>query len=195
MQLKINCYSVLIVSSSDKFTEDIASVLSQESSYGPINYVKSISEAQRETLERAYDIVIINSPLSDDVGLKFAIDTSSENKGIVLLFIKSEYYADVSDRVRTYGVLTLRKPSPRDTVSQALDWVKATRERIRLTEQKTMTLKEKMEEIKVVNRAKWILIDTYHFSEQDAHRYIEKQAMDQCVSKKKIAETIIQTCK
>ena len=52
---------------------------------------------------------------------------------------------------------------------------------------------EKMKEIRLVNRAKWVLIDELKMSEADAHRYIEKQAMDRCVSRRKIAEEIIST--
>ena len=48
-----------------------------------------------------------------------------------------------------------------------------------------------MEEIRIVNRAKWFLIAEQKMDEQGAHRYIEKQAMDRCVSKKVIAEEII----
>lgn len=50
-----------------------------------------------------------------------------------------------------------------------------------------------MAEIRVVNRAKWILITELKMSEPDAHRYIEKQSMDQCISKRQIAEEIIKT--
>ena len=52
-----------------------------------------------------------------------------------------------------------------------------------------------MDEIHLVNRAKWILISELKMTEPDAHRYIEKQAMDRCVSKKTIAEDIIKTYK
>ena len=50
-----------------------------------------------------------------------------------------------------------------------------------------------MDEIKTVNRAKWLLISELKLSEPDAHRYIEKQAMDRCVPKRQIAEEIIKT--
>ena len=50
-----------------------------------------------------------------------------------------------------------------------------------------------MEEIRLVNRAKWLLIDELKMSEPDTHRYIEKQAMDLCVSKREVAEEIIKT--
>jgi response regulator NasT len=50
-----------------------------------------------------------------------------------------------------------------------------------------------MEEIRIVNRAKWILINELSMSEPEAHRYIEKQAMDRCISKGQIAKEIINT--
>ena len=67
------------------------------------------------------------------------------------------------------------------------------RERLRKSEKKALSIEEKMEEIRIVNRAKWILIRELKLNEQEAHRYIEKQAMDRCVSKKVIAEEIIKT--
>ena len=50
-----------------------------------------------------------------------------------------------------------------------------------------------MAEIRIVNRAKWLLISELKLEEAQAHRYIEKQAMDRCVSKRVIAEEIIKT--
>jgi len=50
-----------------------------------------------------------------------------------------------------------------------------------------------MTEIRLVNRAKWLLIGELTMSEPDAHRYIEKQAMDNGVTKREIAENIIKT--
>ena len=52
---------------------------------------------------------------------------------------------------------------------------------------------EKMEEIRLVNRAKWLLISELKMDEPQAHRYIEKQAMDRCIQRREVAEEIIQT--
>ena len=67
------------------------------------------------------------------------------------------------------------------------------RERIRKTEKKTLSIEEKMNEIRTVNRAKWLLISELKMTEPEAHRYIEKQAMDRCVPKSLVAEEIIKT--
>ena len=50
-----------------------------------------------------------------------------------------------------------------------------------------------MEEIRLVNRAKWLLIGELKMDEPSAHRYIEKQAMDRCVSKGEVARGILRT--
>ena len=58
-------------------------------------------------------------------------------------------------------------------------------------EKKTVSIEEKMQEIRLVNRAKWLLIDHRKMTEADAHRYIEKKAMDCCASRREVAEEII----
>ena len=75
----------------------------------------------------------------------------------------------------------------------ALSWLSSARERLRRFEKKTLSIEEKMAEIRIVNQAKWILITELHMDEPSAHRYIEKQAMDRCVSKREVAKEIIKT--
>lgn len=188
--LKEHIYSVLIVSTSDSFKANIMKYL-PEATYKPIFLARNIVEAQRETVERFYDLIIINSPLSDDSGTKFAIDISSKKQSVVILFVHSENYNDIYNKVSDFGVFTIRKPLVDQNVMQGLDFAKATRERIRNMDKKITTLEEKMADIKLVNHAKWVLINSKNMSEDEAHRYIEKQAMDRCVSKRVIAEEIL----
>ena len=71
--------------------------------------------------------------------------------------------------------------------------MESARERLRQFEKKTLSIQEKMAEIRLVNQAKWILIRELNMNEPDAHRYIAKQAMDRCITKQTIAEEIIKT--
>ena len=87
--------------------------------------------------------------------------------------------------------LLLQKPTSPPLLLQSLQLLCGTRERLRRMEQKTATIEEKMAEIRLVNRAKWQLIDQRGMTEQDAHRYIEKQAMDRCVTRRAVAEDIL----
>ena len=87
----------------------------------------------------------------------------------------------------------LSKPTSKSIITVALSWLSSARERIRAQETKTHSLEDKMAEIKIVNRAKLLLISELHMDESQAHRYIEKQAMDRCVTRKVVAEEIIKT--
>ncbi len=190
ISLKEHIYSTLIASTSDSFKTSLMKYL-PEATYSPIFFARNVFEAQRETVERFYDLIIINAPLSDDYGTKFAIDMSDKKPSVVLLFVNGDDYNDIYNQVSDFGVFTIRKPLHTQNIMQALDFVKATRERLRKMEKKIVSLEEKMMDIKIVNRAKWLLINSLKMSEDDAHRYIEKQAMDKCVSKRIIAEDIL----
>ena len=192
MSLKERVYSVLIVSAAEGFNDALSALL-PTSKYSPTNFVSNISAAKRALAERAFDFVIINSPLPDDIGTRFAIDTGSSKETVVLLMVRAELQAEIYDKVAEHGVFVLPKPTSKPTMAIALSWLSSAREKLRKTEKKTLSIEEKMEEIRVVNRAKWILIRELKLDEPEAHRYIEKQAMDRCISKRIVAEEIIKT--
>lgn len=190
MSLKERVYSVLTVSSTDSFNNSISSLL-PKSKYSPLHIVSSVSAAKRVIAERSYDFVIINSPLPDDTGTRFAIDVCNTGNTVVLLLVRAELHEDVYDKVAEHGVFTLSKPTSKPTILTALNWLTSAREMLNKTQKKTLSIEEKMEEIRIVNRAKWLLISNLKMTEQDAHRHIEKQAMDRCIPKRKVAEEII----
>ena len=192
MSLKERVYSVLIVSAAEGFNDALSTLL-PTSKYSPTNFVSNISAAKRALAERAFDFVIINSPLPDDIGTRFAIDTGSSKETVVLLMVRAELQAEIYDKVAEHGVFVLPKPTSKPTMAIALSWLSSAREKLRKTEKKTLSIEEKMEEIRIVNRAKWLLISELKMDEQGAHRYIEKQAMDRCISKRIVAEEIIKT--
>lgn len=192
MLFKEYTYSVLIASSSEKFAAGIRPML-PENEFGPVEIAKSAGEARRRLVNENFDIIIINTPLTDDFGTKLALDIVAESKSNAIMFIKSDLYDAVTDRVIDYGVFTLSKPASASMIHQALKIMYAMQERLCRLEKKTATLEEKMEEIRLVNHAKWILIENMKLSEDEAHRLIEKQAMDTRQSKRIIAEGIIKT--
>lgn len=194
MDFKERIYSVLIVSDTEKFTSSLSSLL-PENTFDPVVRVSDAAMAKRAMLEREFDVVLINGTRADDRATKLAIDVCSERNSVALLFVRRELYAEIYAKVTDFGVLTLPLPSSPQMVTQALDWVRATRERMRKYEKTAYTVQQKMEEIRAVNRAKWLLIDVLKMTESDAHRYIEKQAMDRCVSKLEVAKGIINTYK
>lgn len=191
MSLEERRYSVLIASASENLNLALSSLL-PESAFSSVQTVDSVSAAQRILAERDFDFVIVNTPLPDDTGVRFAIDACTGST-VVLLLVKSEIYMGIHDRVVSHGVFTLSKPTSRQALAQALRFLASARERMRKAEKKTLSIEKKMEEIRLVNRAKWLLINELKMDEPHAHHYIEKQAMDLCITKRQVAEKIINT--
>ena len=185
-------YAVLIVSASDKFIESSRAFL-PPTDYYPVETARSAGEARRRILESAFDIVLIQSPLRDDFGTRLACDVCRSSGAGVLQFVRNEVYDDVYARVMEAGVMVLGVPASTQMVAQSLRMLCAARERLRRMEEKQATVEEKIEEIRMVNRAKWLLIERLQMNEGEAHRYIEKQAMDMRLPRKEVAENIIKT--
>ena len=183
-------YSVLIVSDSAKMNEVLSGIL-PPALYMPVRIVTSVASAKRAVLEREYDLLIVNSPLSDEPGVSFAADQCANRATVALLLMKASVYPDVSEQAVFNGVFLLPKPTTVRALETAVQWMTAARERLRRVGEKEKTLEETMQEIQLVNRAKWRLIGRLGLSETEAHRYIEKQAMDRSVSKYQIAKEII----
>ncbi len=192
MSLKELVYSVMVVSASEKFNEALSTLL-PELKYSPVHIVSSISAAKRAFAERNFDFVIINSPLPDDIGMQFAIDSCNAKGTVVLLIVRAELHAEMCEKATVHGVFTIPKPTSKQMIVTALSWMASARERLRKFEKKTLSIEEKMEEIRIVNRAKWLLITELKMDEPEAHRYIEKQAMDRCVMRREVAAEIIKT--
>ena len=156
-------YSVLSVAAAEKFHTSLRELL-PAGRYAPVRFAYDAADARRRLLESRYDIIIISAPLRDEFG---------------------------TDLAQHFAELTLQKPTSPQMMLQCMELLCGTRERLRRMEQKSLSMEDKMAEIRLINRAKWVLIEKQGMSEQDAHRYIEKQAMDRCVPKRVVAEEIL----
>ncbi len=189
MLFKERTYGVLLVSASDSFnnkTKDLLPV----NEYWPVHTARSVGEARRSFAAGKYDLVVINTPLPDDFGTSFAIDLAEDTPVGVLIFVKSDIYESVFTKLTDYGIAVLSKPANLQLTAQTFRILCATRERLRRMENRQKTVEEKISEVRLVNKAKWQLIQQRGMTEDEAHRYIEKQAMDRRLSKKEIAEEL-----
>lgn len=184
-------YSILIVSGSENFNSAIISLL-PKASFELIATASSVAEAKRKILENDFDFVVINSPVNDDLGLRFAIDCGNLSGTLVLFLIQNELYGEIYMKLSENGVFTLSKPASKQSMLTALHWLLTAKRKLETAETKSIKMEDKMEEIRLVNKAKWLLISKEDLLEPEAHKYLEKEAMNRCVTKKEIAKEIIQ---
>lgn len=183
--------SVLVVSSSGKIDETLLSML-PASRFSPVKFVSSVSAAKRAWGVRDYDYVVVSSPLPDDAGIRFAIDVCNARRTVVMLLVSSDIFSDVQAKVSGFGVFVLPKPTSKPLLALALAWMESAHCRLGRLEERAHSLEEKMAEIRLVNRAKLLLVANLGMDEPAAHRYIEKQAMDRCITRRQVAEEIVE---
>lgn len=184
--------SILVVSSSKKASDFFTEMLSQNS-YREIVIVTNGGEARRLLIEREFDLCIINAPLIDEFGDDFANSIVSRGISQVMLIVKSDIYDEVSSKVEEFGVITIAKPMNRTIFWSALRIANATFNKMVKLKRENNKLLQKIEDIRMIDRAKCILIQYLNMTETEAHRYIEKQAMDMRATKRVIADGILRT--
>ena len=184
--------SALIVSSSTIGITFINEMLNA-ASIREIAAAKSCGEARRLLLEREFDLVVVNAPLSDESGEDLSRYVASKSMSQVILIVKSEYFDEVSAICEGDGVLTVSKPVNRTVLWSAIKLASSAQKQVRRVQDENNKLKQKIEDIRIVDRAKCLLISYLKMSEQEAHRHIEKQAMDLRSTRRIVAEGILKT--
>lgn len=181
---------ILIVSASEKGKTSLERLLRRHG-YTNIDFSVGVMEAKRTTMRTVYDIVIINSPLKDGLGFDFAMDFLRSALGAAIV-IKRHGAADIiAEKAENDGVFVLNKPLEEQEFLSAMRLSLAHLKRQKKIEEKTKKYQKKYEELRVVSRAKCMLIEKESMTEQDAHRYIEKRAMDSRENKIRVANDII----
>ena len=182
---------VLIVTASPKFPEVLRACL-PPAQFQPLLSTASPGEAKRMLLSSGFDLLVIDEPRGRESGVKLAMDIASQHASMgILLLVRSELFDQASARAEEKGIVTLPKPTTRQTIYTAAKMLTALRNKLLAAQRETLDLRDRMEEIRIVNKAKWFLIENRQMSEPEAHRYIEKAAMDRCVRRKEIAEEIL----
>ena len=192
MELRELVYSTLIISTTPSFASFASELLSQNSFY-PVKKVSSVTEARHALSIRSYDVLIVNYPLLDETGLELSMEMSRDCSSVVLMMVPATMYGDIEAKTRGSGVLPLKKPISLITLSQSLSWLRSASDRVRSVQSGRVKLEEKIDEIRLVTRAKLILMENLKMTEDEAHKYITHEAMDRCTSKREVANTILNT--
>ncbi len=184
-------YSILIVSAAEQLNSFVKKAVSNLN-FRTVEVRKSAALAAQELLCRHYDVILINSPLPDQFGAEFVLDICNRYTSGILFITPGEVADDVTERVIDFGVTVLAKPLTARGLSRNIRHLIAIQNKFLETEKKLLSMEDKMKELRIVSQAKCLMVEHEHISEEEAHRRIGKLAMDRCVSRRVIAEEIIE---
>lgn len=181
---------ILVVCSSEKgrkvYTDNLKAM-----GYVHIDIDTNGAAARRRLINDDYDIVIIDTPLKDEFGNDFAIKLSEGGNIGIVLVVRSVDADRISVKVEGYGVFVIPKPFTKSIFYQGIKFVETSIKRFSMLKQEKNQLLKQVEDIKKVDRAKCLLIQHNNMTEVQAHRYLEKQAMDLRISRRAVADKII----
>ncbi len=181
-------HSVLVVTKDTKLSSTVSVMLMPP--LFETEVITDFNEARRRVSERVYNIILVD--YAEGSGADFAID-ASESLSTILLLTPQQLFEEVSYRVEGYGIITMPNPFDQFYFYNMIKAAIAVQYKVQVLSSQTTKLKVKMEEIKQVNRAKMLLMQNLSMTEQEAHRYLEKEAMDKGEKKIDLAQTIIKT--
>ena len=179
-------HSVLVVTKDTKLSQSISMMLMPP--LFETDVLSDFNEARRRVSERRYNIILTD--YSDGEGSDFAID-ASEGLSTILLLTPAALFEEVSYRVEGYGIISVPNPFDQFTFYAMIKAAIAVQYKVQVLSSQTTKLKVKMEEINLVNRAKMLLMQNLSMTEQEAHRFFEKDAMDRSMKRTAIADEII----
>ena len=182
---------VLLVSSSEKGRDGLAALL-REASITQIHMAGSGSQARRFLIQGQASVVVINTPLSDEFGESFALFATEQTSASVIMLVKNEQADEVAHQVENEGILVVEKPMSKALFFQAVKLSLAAQRRMMGLQSENDRLQKKIMEIRLVDRAKCLLIENKGMTDTEAHRYVEKQAMDLRITRREVAERILE---
>jgi response regulator NasT len=184
--------NILVVSGAEKgriYLEDFLT----SCRFGKVTAVCDAAAAGEEFKNNEYDLCIINTPLPDRSGVELALDTVKQGFCQCMLVTAAEVFEKFGKEMEQAGVFVIVKPLKRESLWIMLKSIAVVHNRLTPMKEENENLKHKLEGLQLVSRAKALLISNLKMTEPQAHRFLEKQAMERRMTKSDIARRVIRT--
>ena len=185
-------YGLLIAAGNRKAADTLLSLLRP---FHPARVLtaESGAEARRKAGETPLSLVVVHAPLADEPAHRLAMDLADQTGAMALLIVRQEDAAETAARTAESGAAVMGRPFQREVFLQLLRAIMAAQTRVERLQEENRKLSARLEEARLVGRAKCALIRYRDLTEEEAHRYIEKEAMDTRLPKREVARDILRT--
>lgn len=158
-----------------------------------IHLAHSAQEGRTLAIRGKFSLVLVDAPMKEDHCLLLVKELAENTDSQILFLVNEEIFEKISAQLEEIGVLTLKKPLAEADFLQALRFLRATFVKLHRLEKQRDDLAQKIQDIRLINRAKFVLISHLNMSETEAHKYLEKEAMNTRVPRVLVAKKILKT--
>lgn len=177
----------------------LADVQSLTRSSGPplrILQARTVTEIAQAALSPAAaappEILLFGMSRKESAAMADLLMVSSRNPQMqIILLVGKEVEAQIGYRCRNYPVYVMTLPLKRRILTEMVRLILNMRARLMDREEELKRMRKRLNEISVTTRAKCLLIQMRQMTEDQAHYYLEKRAMDDGLTKMEVAAQII----
>ena len=183
--------NILIVAANEETSKNFAAAAYE---YGFSGVSLSDGKELKKTIKPdSFELVIISTPLENEFGLDLASFISNNTASAVILTAEQKNCEEINKKLGDSLIYVLPRPLNKQILFQTIHFALTARKKLLENEEERKKLETKLYNIKQINRAKCVLMQYLRITESDAHRQIQKRAMDQRVPEIQIALDILKT--
>jgi two-component system, response regulator PdtaR len=182
--------SILVFSKNKQFFKHIKRILNHQNvTYDPSEL--QLNKLNQLIRQKNPDVLIIHQSV-DCHNLSVILDYIVTRKIVPIIFIQqTASYGVVYNVLQDLFFMSIEEGKMAFLLPFAVNIAIKISDEVGLLNKKIMQLEEKIKEEKLVVQAKIKLMVDENITEEEAYRYILKQAMDQRVSKAQVSKTIL----
>ena len=151
------------------------------------------AEAVAQASKHLADLVLLDVHMPDGSGIDAAREISKENPGIAVILFTGDETMSLSeqDAEETAAIAFLQKPTPPKVLDSQIRLAVKRARAIQEARTDAANARKQLEQRKIIERAKGILMRRTGSSEQDAYRILQRTSQDRSVSMVEIAKAVL----
>ncbi len=183
---------IVIVMRNAELGNRIRQVLNTQG-FNVIDICASGNEGIRKIRMLKPEIAIVNYELPDITGLEVAKIITGDKLCTAILLTNETQREYVENMINDIDLICLNKPFNKTILLHTIQLLMRSKQKVHKLEGELKSLKKNLENRKMVDKAKGLLMQKLGLTEPEAYRRIQKQSMDSGVAMKDIAKIIIDT--
>ncbi len=152
---------------------------------------QSGNEALQAARSMEPDIIIINETLPDFQGLELAEIVIEDRLCAVVLLASPAHKAFAEKKMNAADFVCLTKPVQGIVLENSVEMLLKTNRHLRQLEKSLSKMKKTIQDRKVIEKAKGLMMEKLELSEDTSYREMRKKSMDTGKSLTEIAEVVI----
>ena len=150
-------------------------------------------DAVTSALDIQPDVVLLDVHMPDGSGIEAAEQITAANQGIAVVLFSGDQSVSLTDREveATSAIAFLPKPTPPKMLDSTIRMAVSRARQLREAKRDANEAKQQLENRKLIERAKGILMRRTGSSEQEAYRILQRTSQDRSVPMVEIAKAVL----